>query len=130
MIRYNTFKLRPLHFRAFTGLKVEEFDKLVNAVKFDWGEQRIIRLQENNPKPKRRLGGGRKPILEKIEDQLLLTILWSRLYPGYLMLEYLFGVDESTACRTITQIKFLMQDKFVFQDPRKSGKKKITTLEQ
>ena len=109
MIRYNTFKLRPRHFRAFTGLKVEEFETLVSTVRFDWGEQRTMRLQENNPKPKRRLGGGRKPILQTLQDQLLLTILWSRLYPGYLMLEYLFGVDESTACRTITQIKLLMQ---------------------
>lgn len=130
MMNYTSFKLRPKHFLAFTGLKVEEFDRLVADIHNEWIIQRLKRLTENNPHRKRKVGGGRKPILDTLEDQLLLTLLWSKTYPSYLMLEYLFGVDESTACRVIQNTLLLAQDRFIFQDPRKSGRKKITTLEE
>jgi len=66
-----------------------------------------------------------------IEDQLLLIMVWTKVYPSYLFLEYLFGIDESTVSRVINSIKPLLQDRFVFPDPRRQkGRKKITTLEE
>lgn len=127
---YTSFKLRPKHFLSFTGLKVEEFDRLVADIRNEWIKQRLARLTENNPHRKRKLGGGRKQVLDTLEDQLLLTLLWTKLYSSYLLLEYLFGVDESTVFRIIRRTLLLLQDRFVFQDPRKSGRKKITTLEE
>ena len=129
-MHYTSFKLRPKHFLSFTGLKVEEFDRLVLDIHNDWVEQRLNRLENNNPNRLRKIGGGRKQILDTLEDQLLLTLLWTKLYSSYLLLEYLFGVDESTAFRIIQKTLLLPQDRFVFQDPRKSGRKKITTLEE
>ncbi len=130
MTRYISVKQRPRHFLSFTGLKVEEFDRLVAQIKQNWLDQRIERLNKNNPKRKRKIGGGRKRILDTLEDRLFLTLFWAKFYPGYLLLEYFFDIDESTVCRTIQEIKLLLQDKFIFQDPRKSGRKQITTLEE
>ena len=66
-----------------------------------------------------------------LEDQLLLTLIWAKVYPSYLLLEYLFGIDESTVSRVISSIKPLLQDRFVLPDPRRQkGRKKITTLEE
>lgn len=130
MMRYTSLKLRPKHFHSFTGLKVEEFDRLVAVIRNDWVTERLKRLERNNPNRQRKIGGGRKLALPMLEDQLLLTLVWSKLYFSYLMFEYLFGVDESTVSRTVTAIPLLLQDRFVFQDPRKSGKKKITTIEE
>src|SRR3989338_65836 len=130
MMHYTSFKLRPKHFLSFTGLKVEEFDRLVLDIRNDWVEQRLNRLENNNPNRLRKIGGGRKQIIDTLEDQLLLTLLWTKLYSSYLLLEYLFGVYESTAFRIIQKTLLLPQDRFVFQDPRKSGRKKITTLEE
>lgn len=129
-MHYTSFKLRPKHFLSFTGLKVEEFDRLVRDIRNEWIKQRLLRLTENNPHRIRKIGGGRKQVLDTLEDQLLLTLLWTKLYSSYLLLEYLFGVDESTAFRIIRRTLLLLQDRFVFQDPRKSGRKKITTLEE
>ena len=129
-MRYISFKLRPKHFHSFTGLKVEEFDRLAAAIRTDWVRQRLDRLEKNNPNRKRKVGGGRNKALPALEDQLLLTIMWAKLYSSYLMLEYLFGVDETTAFRTIRETTPLLQDRFVFQDPRASGRKKITTIEE
>ncbi len=130
MTRYISFKQRPKHFLSFTGLKVEEFDRLVAENKQDLIGQRIERLNKNNPKRKRKIGGGRKRILNTLEDQLLVALFWAKLYPGYLLLEYLFGIDESTVCRIVQEITLLLQGKFVFQDPRKSNRKKITTIDE
>jgi len=129
-MQYTSLKLRPKHFHSFSGLKVEEFDRLVASIRDDWETQRLRRIEKNNPNRQRRIGGGRKYALTLLEDQLLLTLVWSKLYFSYLMFEYLFGIDESTVSRTVNNTPLLLQNRFVFQDPRKSGRKKITTIEE
>lgn len=131
MMRYNNLKQRPKHFLSFTGLTVSEFDKLVLDNRQDWQERRTERLLKNNPKRKRKLGGGRKFALETFEDQLLLTLLFAKSYCSCLLLEYLFNIDSSTVCRTTQAIMSLIEKdgKYIINlGPRPS--KKITTLEE
>jgi hypothetical protein len=59
-MRYNSFKHWPRYFQAFTGLKVEEFDRLIAQSRSDWINQRIEKLNRNNPNRKRKIGAGRK----------------------------------------------------------------------
>ena len=129
-MHYHSLKLRPKHFLSFTGLNVEEFDRLVALIHPDWINQRTDRLTKNKPHRKRKIGAGRKFALPLLEDQLLLTLVWSKQYFSYIMFEYLFGVDESTVSRIVNAIPLLLQDRFVFKDPRRSGRKKITTIEE
>jgi len=129
MMRYHTLHKRPKHFLAFTGLTIQEYDHLMSALRSDWVSQRIHRL--TRPDRKRKIGGGRKYAMPDLEDHLLLTLVWTKVYPSYLFLEYLFGIDESTISRVIGSIKPLLQDRFVLPDPRKQkGRKRITTLEE
>lgn len=128
-MRYYALHKRPKHFLAFTGLAIQEYDQLITIIQSDWISQRIGRL--TRPDRKRKIGGGRKYAMPDLEDQLLLTLVWAKVYPSYLFLEYLFGIDESTVSRIMGSIKPLLQDRFVFPDPRKQkGRKKITTLEE
>lgn len=127
-MRYNSLRLRPKCFLAFTGLTVEEFDRLVALIHSDWITQRHERLEKQNPHRKRNEGGGRKYSMETLEDQLLLVLVWSRLYLIYLTIEYLFGVDESTVSRTIQRIQPLLQDRFML--PERLPQKKIRTIEE
>lgn len=127
-MRFNSFKQRSKHFLAFTGLRVEEFTQLSAETKQDWFNYRIERLNKNNPKRKRKTGGGRKKTLHTLEDQLLLTLVWAKLYPSYLLLEYLFGIDTSTVCRTIQETIPILQSKFILPERRKG--KKLTTIEE
>jgi len=129
-MRYNNLKQRPKHFLSFTGLTVEEFDKFVKDNKQDWLEQRIQRLLANNPKRKRRLGGGRKFALPTFEDQLLLTLILAKHYCSCLFLEYLFNVDTSTVCRTSQALMSIIKkgNKYIIDlGPRPS--KKTNTLD-
>lgn len=130
MMRYLNLRQRPRQFQSFTGLKVEEFNRLVAMLKPNWQEQRITRLETGNPYRQRKIGGGRKKILNTFEDQLLLTLIWTKLYLVFFVLEHLFGADESTIYRTIQETLPLLQSQFIFQDPRKSGRKKIRSLEE
>jgi len=128
-MRYHALHKRPKHFLAFTGLTTQEYDPLMSAPRSDWISQRIQRL--TRPDRKRRIGGGRKYAMPDLEDQLLLTLVWAKVYPSHLFLEYLFGIDESAVSRIIGSIKPPLQDRFVIPDPRKQkGRKKITTLEE
>lgn len=127
-MNYISLRVRPKCFLAFTGLKVEEFNRLAALIHSDWIMQRKERLEKQNPNRKRKEGGGRKYSLETLEDQLLLTLVWSRLYLIYLTIEYLFEVDESTVSRTLQRIQPLLQDKFML--PERLPKKKIRTIEE
>lgn len=120
-MQFNSLRQRPRYFLGFTGLKVEEFTQLIAKLKQDWLNYRIERLNKNNPERKRKLGGGRKKELSILEDQLLLTLLWARLYPSYLFLEYLFGIDESMVCRTIQETTPILQSNSFY---RKDGKER------
>lgn len=130
MMRYKSLQLNKKHFQSFTGLTVDEFKILITDSQADWAEQRIERLKQNNPNRQRKIGGGRKKRLKTLEDQLLLTLVWARLYPTYLLLEYFFNVDESTVCRTIQATTLLLQDKFILPQRNRRKGKKISTLEE
>jgi hypothetical protein len=127
-MRYNTLQSHKKHFQSFTGLTVNEFNILVSKLRDDWQEHTVKRLDRDNPKRQRKRGGGRKKILETLEDQLLLALVWSKLYSSYLVLEYLFSVDESTVCRTIQETIPLLQNKFIL--PKRRRGKKITTIQE
>lgn len=127
-MRYDSLRKRPACFRSFTSLTIEEFDRLVNILRADSEKMRLARLELQNPKRQRRIGGGRKLALELLEDQLLLVLVWLRLYPVYLVLEYLFLIDESTVSRTISNVLPLLKDKFIL--PERLPRKKIGTLEE
>lgn len=128
MMRYHSLCKRQKQFQSFTGLTVAEFDRLAALIRADWDIQRSERLRQRNPERKRKEGAGRKYALETPEDQILLALVWSRLYLVYFVLEHLFGIDESTVSRTIQRIIPLLQDRFML--PARLPNKKIRTLEE
>jgi hypothetical protein len=126
MIRYDTLRERPAIFRSFTSLSVCEFATLADDLRGDWEVVQQSRHKQANRK--RREGGGRDLALNTIEDQLLLTLVWLKLYSVYLILEHLFGIDESTVSRTIVSVLPLLRERFTL--PEHQGRKKIKTLEE
>lgn len=123
MIRFKSLSQRPRHFLNFTGLKVEEFNKLKTSIKKDWQQAKQDKLKTDRI---RKVGGGRKPKLALLEDRLLVFLMYAKLYTSYLLLEYLFGVDESNICRIVQEFLPLLSEKIVIN---RQGKK-ITTLDE
>lgn len=123
MIRFISLSKRPRHFLNFTGITVDEFLKLERSIKVDWQKTRIKKLKTNRI---RKIGGGRRLALQELEDRLLVFLIYAKIYPYYLLLEYLFNVDESNICRIIQEFTPILSGKIIIN--RKS--KKITTLEE
>lgn len=123
MLRFKSLSMRPRHFHNFTGLTVKEFLKLGDSLRADWKESRIAKHKTERI---RKIGGGRKLSLSKLEDRLLVFLIYAKIYSSYLMLEYLFGIDESNICRIIQEFTPILSKKIIIN---RSGKK-ITTLEE
>ena len=101
LLRYEKLSAHPTLFLKLTGLRLGEFSHLVLDVRPLLEEQRNQRL--NRPNRVRAIGGGEQPTLEA-RDQILMTIVWLRIYPTNELLGYLFGVSEKAASRVISMV--------------------------
>jgi hypothetical protein len=80
ILRYSELSHHASVFRSITGLTVVEFDQLVEELAPGQAAaegQRLARADRQ-----RALGGGDTPSLDG-RDQLLLSVVWLRVYPVY-----------------------------------------------
>lgn len=95
-------KRRPKHLHNFTGLTVAQFEMLCEAVEQGRLEQR------RSGQRQRAVGGGRKAKLN-LEQQVLLALLYYRLYVTQMLLGYLFDLDDSNVSRLIAELRSVLQ---------------------
>jgi hypothetical protein len=96
ILRYTNLATYPRVFRAVTGLSVAEFATLLHDVTplYQAAEQ----ARHTRPTRHRAIGAGH-PFELAPRDQLLLVVVWLRLYPIHEVLGFLFGVSDSTVSR-------------------------------
>lgn len=122
MMTFESLAKRPMHFANFTGLSVAEANKLIKLIKPDWQRQRREHLKIDRV---RKAGGGRKLDLPEFADRLLVFLVYAKVYPTYLFLEYLFNIDQSNICRIIQEIAPLLSASIVIN----RNHKRVRTLE-
>jgi hypothetical protein len=105
-MRYGTLTQHPAVFLKMTGLRLAEFATLVRDVipRFAAAEQQRL----ERPQRQREAGGGRTAELDG-RNQVLLTVVWLRLYPTHEVLAFLFGVSDSTVSRIIARMLPLLE---------------------
>ena len=101
MIEYQELSQKPRIFKSLTGTTVEEFEELAEKTYPVWQAQERERL--NRADRVRAIGGGRKYQL-KFQAQLLMSLVWLRLYLNTEALGYFFGVDKSTVSRNTRRV--------------------------
>jgi len=110
-----------------TGLRVGEFDEVVNDVVPQYAEAEAERLAR--PDRERAWGAGH-PFELSLRDHLLLTVGWLRVYPTHEVLGDLFGESDSTVSRLIPRVLPVLEqagrDTMRMPDP---GKKRRRTLD-
>jgi hypothetical protein len=124
-LSFDTLAKQPRHFRAFTGFTVKEFAELAATIRSDWESSRKAGRIPTEDRV-RKEGGGRKLDLPALEDRLLVFVIWAKVYPTYLFLEYLIGVDESNICRIIQEFLPILSATIIIDKSRK----KIRSLEE
>lgn len=127
-MRYKYLKQHPTVFLKMTGLRVNEFDALIDDVLAQFVQAEHKRLERANRQ--RQIGGGRNSDLDG-RDQILLTVVWLRVYPTHEVLGYLFGVSDSTVSRIIPRVLPILEqagrDTMRMPDP---GRKRRRSLDQ
>jgi hypothetical protein len=127
-MRYEHLKHHATVFLKMTGLHLPEWDKLVDDLLPEFVQAEKERL--SRPDRQRDLGGGRNATLVG-RDQVLLTVVWLRVYPTHEVLGYLFGVSDSTVSRVIARVLPLLEqagrDTMRMPDP---GRKRRRSLDQ
>jgi len=127
ILHYERLQRYPVVFKALTGLRGPQFDELVADVLPRY--QAAERARLNRPTRKRALGAGHPFELDP-RNQILLTVIWLRVYPIYEVLAYLFGVSDTTVGRVVTRVLPVLEasgrDTMRMPDP---GRKRRRTLD-
>ena len=103
MISAQRLRKKPKQLHNFTGLKVEQFDKLVLAVKGEWQKEEGKQWQSEMKPLQRVVGGSRKSKLA-LENQVLVILIYCRLYLTQVLLGYLFDLDDSNISRLLRKM--------------------------
>jgi hypothetical protein len=99
----------PAAFRAMTGLTSAEFAALAQAVVPTIATAVEAGRERRRGRPSRRAAGGGHPFTLSYREQLLLVVVWLRVYPTSPVLGFLFGVSHPTVLRTIALVLPLLE---------------------
>ena len=108
MLSYDKLSRKPLLFKSFTGLTVQEFDdiyeKEITKRYYDYDLQRLSKRKNR----KRSIGAGR-PFKLDVKDRCVMLLVYYRLYITYTLSGFLFNLDQSNVCRDIQKIERLVR---------------------
>jgi len=109
LLSYDKLFRKPLLFKSFTGLSVQEFDDIYNKkiVKI-YGKYELQRLSKKKNR-KRDIGAGRHFKLD-VKDRLLMLLVYYRLYITYTLAGFLFDLDQSNICIDIQKMEPLIRN--------------------
>jgi hypothetical protein len=129
ILRYEHLHTHPTVFKSMTGLRVGEFDALVRDLLPRYQAAEQARL--SRPNRRRAIGAGH-PFELTARDQILLTVIWLRVYPTYEVLGYLFDVSDTTAGRIILRLLPLLEaaglDSMRLPDPGRKRRRHLDEL--
>src|SRR5918992_3588572 len=94
MLTYNTLKDKAKEFLAVTGLKIEEFARLLPA--FESGDRTLYPADKpaEGKTRRRQPGGGAKGVLQTFEDKLLFILVYQKTYPLQTLHGLQFGLSQ------------------------------------
>jgi len=109
LLSYDRLSKKPLLFKSFTGLTVQEFDDIYDkeiAKRYDKYELKRLSIRENR---KRSIGAGR-PFKLNLKDRFLMLLIYYRIYITYTLAGALLDLDQSNiCCRDIQKIEGLLR---------------------
>jgi hypothetical protein len=127
--RLDRLRQHPSVFRSLTGLSIRVFDDLAADVLAALGDAEFAR--RDRPDRERVVGAGH-PFALGPADQLLLTVVWLRVYPTHAVLAYMFGMSESAARRTLGRVLPVLaaagKDTMRMPDPGKHARRDLPAL--
>jgi len=128
MLRFEKLSRRPADFRRLTGVTLEEFGTLKEKTFPVW--QRLRKERLNRSDRIRALGGGRKTKLKIFENEVLLLLIFYRIYPTVFVLGLMIGLDDANVCRHLKVMEAVLAKARIFWLKKPKGARKINSLEE
>jgi hypothetical protein len=97
MLKYKEVRKNKRRFIALTSLTDKEFKDLLPYFAEAYSEEYEGKKTHGGKKRKRALGGGRKSVVDPIEEKLLFILVYQKDYPLQVIMAELFGMSQSSA---------------------------------
>jgi hypothetical protein len=107
LLSYERLSKKPLLFKSFTGLTIQEFHEIYEEIAKRYDKHEIQRLSKRKNR-ERSMGAGRHFKLD-VKNRFLMLLLYYRLYITYTLAGFLFDLDQSNICRDIQKIESLIR---------------------
>jgi hypothetical protein len=108
LLSYDRLSKKPLLFKSFTGLTVQEFDDIYNKEIIKRYKKHELKRLTKRMDRKRKIGAGRHFKLD-LKDRFVMLLAYYRLYITYTLAGFLFDLDQSNICRDIQKIEGLVR---------------------
>ncbi len=130
MLSYDRLSKKPLLFKSFTGLTVQEFDDIYDKeIAKRYTKHEIQRLFKRKDNRERNIGAGR-PFKLDLENRFLMLLVYYRLYITYTLSGFLFDLDQSNVCRNIQKIENLVRQCIPIPQKIYNKTKRLKTTEE
>lgn len=108
MYKYDRVQNNHRLLRAMTSVNRPEFAKMLPMFQRAWESQ----IQEKSLEPgrQRRLGGGRKPVLQTTTDKLWFILFYFKTYPLQQVIAFSFGMSQGQACYWIHTLSPVLKE--------------------
>lgn len=108
LLSYDRLSKKPLLFKSFTGLTVQQFDDIYDKeITKRYKRYEVQRLSKIYRE--RETGAAGRPFKLDLKDRFLMLLVYYRLYITYTLTGFLFDLDQSTIYRDIQKIERLIR---------------------
>lgn len=130
MITYEKLSPLPSAFKSLTGMSVEAFDQLFEAVVPAHHQRLRDTPTKRGGQPRKRAVGCGRRYTHSLRNRLLMALVWLRIYPTYEVLGFYFSLHKTNARQNVEEIleTLLAMTAFGFERPSKE-RKKLSSLQ-
>ena len=127
MLTYKQLSKKPKSFLSFTGVTRQQFDVILRDVKKQYRLTEKARLSQR--KRQRDIGAVR-PFDLSIQDQLVMLLVYYRMYLTYDLTGHLFGLDQSNVSRNIRYLEPAVKQSIPTPAKLYTNSKKLKTMQE
>lgn len=126
MITYPHLARRPAAFQSMTGMSVDDFDALYQQFA-PAHAKRLLALSttKRDKRPRERQAGAGRRHCHDLQDRLLMTLFWLRVYTTYEVLGFFFSLNKTNVEDNLQDILATLEQMtcFSFERPAKERQK-------
>jgi hypothetical protein len=131
LLSYDGLSKKPLLFKSFTGVTVQEFDNIHNNdILKKYHKHELKRLSNRKENRKRKIGAVGRDFKLNLKDRFLMLLVYYRLYITYTLASFLFDLNPSNICRDIQKIEQLVRKCLPIPQKTYGLTKRLKTLQE